>query len=217
MNIFSDKLNLHCRIGREMKMKKKTNKKGFTLIELLAVIVILGVIMLIAIPSINAVLTSARKSSFASTAKQYINAARNLTYSGDVQTYANPAYVTVVSVGAIELENNPDPMNAQSPFGSVWDVTSAYTRAYVVIHNDGDAANPVYGYYFIGSDRAGNCIGNLTAENDIDKDNVTNGCSITQITTTTETLPYVVGSNNSPSLQIPTGEGDETVSTVVLQ
>ena len=35
--------------------------KGFTLIELLAVIVILGVIMLIAIPSVTGYITSSRK------------------------------------------------------------------------------------------------------------------------------------------------------------
>ena len=37
------------------------NKKGFTLIELLAVIVILGIILVIAIPSISAAILNSRK------------------------------------------------------------------------------------------------------------------------------------------------------------
>ena len=39
---------------------KKTNKKGITLIELLAVIVILGVIMAIAIPSMTGYIANSK-------------------------------------------------------------------------------------------------------------------------------------------------------------
>ncbi len=192
---------------------KQVNKKGFTLIELLAVIVILGVIMLIAIPSINAVLTSARKSSFASTAKQYINAARNLALAGDVQIYADPSLATVVSLGAIELENNPNPMRAQSPFGVVWQMNDTSTSAYVVIRNTRTAADPRYTYYFAGTDLSGNCIP-LTEENSIDQDDVSNGCSITSITSSVTTLK--IGESTVNLTYTPTGES-EAVSTVVYQ
>lgn len=40
---------------------KKLNKKGFTLVELLAVIVILGVILVFAVPNINNLLVVSRK------------------------------------------------------------------------------------------------------------------------------------------------------------
>ena len=41
-------------------LMRNINKKGFTLIELLAVIVIMGILMAIAIPSINLVITNSR-------------------------------------------------------------------------------------------------------------------------------------------------------------
>ena len=55
----------------------KLNRKGFTLIELLAVITILGILMLILIPSVSRIIENSRKNTFLSTAKNYANAVRD--------------------------------------------------------------------------------------------------------------------------------------------
>ena len=60
------------------------SKKGFTLVELLAVIVILGVIMIIAIPSVLNTLESSRKSTFSLYAKKVVVAAEKTNYQEEL-------------------------------------------------------------------------------------------------------------------------------------
>lgn len=52
------------------------NKKGFTLVELLAVIVVLAIIMIIAVPSVLNSMTDARRNSFAVYGEKLINSAQ---------------------------------------------------------------------------------------------------------------------------------------------
>ena len=54
------------------------NNKGFTLVELLAVIVIMGILMMVAIPSVTRTIENSRKDTFVDIAKSYANAARNM-------------------------------------------------------------------------------------------------------------------------------------------
>lgn len=56
---------------------KKMNNKGFTLIELLAVITIMGILMMVAIPSVSRTIENSRRDTFADIAHEYINAVRN--------------------------------------------------------------------------------------------------------------------------------------------
>ena len=53
------------------------NKRGFTLIELLAVIIILGILMVIAIPSVTSYISYTRNKAYLISIKQYANACKN--------------------------------------------------------------------------------------------------------------------------------------------
>lgn len=58
------------------RLSKEENQKGFTLIELLAVIVILGIIAVIAIPMIGGIINKSKTDADLATARQLYDASR---------------------------------------------------------------------------------------------------------------------------------------------
>lgn len=115
---------------------KKLNKKGFTLIELLAVIIILGVLLLIAVPSVSKYITDSRMKTYRNNLSNFVSAVTNEVNAMEI----NGAYsfksneVLVVPFNKIELEKGS---NTQSPFGN-YDTNYSYvlvTRKYTVNNN----------------------------------------------------------------------------------
>ncbi len=125
------------------------NKRGFTLIELLAVIIILGVIMLIAIPSVTKQITNSRKKAYVNTAKEVVNGARTKVNEGDLEMYDTDT-TYYIPVEAVPTENS-----LQSPYGE-------FTEAYVGVIYTGSG----YKYYWISTDKTGQGIKDIT---DVDK------------------------------------------------
>ena len=64
---------------------KKLNGKGFTLIELLAVITIMGILMLVAIPAVSRTIENSRRDTFADVAKEYVNTVRNAVLADELK------------------------------------------------------------------------------------------------------------------------------------
>ena len=109
------------------------NKKGFTLIELLAVIIILGILMIIAIPSVTTYISNSRKSAYIDTAKNIISSARNLVNSGKYEMF-NRDVTYYIPVSCLPSENG-----TRTPYGE-------FSIAYVVVTYDGEG----YNYYLSG-------------------------------------------------------------------
>ena len=65
--------------------KMNINSKGFTLIELLAVITILGILMMVAIPNVTRTIENSRRDTFADVAQSYINSVRNSVLANELK------------------------------------------------------------------------------------------------------------------------------------
>lgn len=128
------------------------NKKGFTLIELLAVIIILGVLMIIAIPSVTTYIQNSRKSAYVDTSAAYVEAVRTKVNEGKDFRLFSTVTLYLIPVGdkliggtegghsCVSVESG-----GQSPFSDTWDY------AYVGVTYDGKG----YNYYYVGQDGAG--------------------------------------------------------------
>ena len=77
--------------------KRLKNEKGLTLVELLAVIVILGIISAIAVPSIGGIITTSKVNALKADGQMVLNAA-NLYFVGQTNTATAPTTETVTIV-----------------------------------------------------------------------------------------------------------------------
>ena len=142
------------------------NKKGFTLIELLAVIIILGVLMIIAVPSVTKYINDSRKNGYVSTAKNIAGGVRNLINSGSLDlTDKNTTYY--VDAECVKLDNG-----YKSPYGE-------FLKAYVVV----TAAYDNYEYYWTSVDSTGTGVKRLININKLDTDNIETNINSSDITT----------------------------------
>ena len=135
------------------------NKKGFTLIELLAVIIILGILMIIAIPSVTKYINDSRKNTYIDTAKELIGAARNLVNDGKLEMYDTDA-TYYIDIACLKAENGG---KAVSPYGDF-----VKEKAYVVVTFDGKG----YEYFWTSIDDSGQGIKKLIKYDKLDTDDI---------------------------------------------
>lgn len=126
------------------------NQKGLTLVELLAVIVILGILAAIAVPSIGGIIDNSKKDAHIANAKQMVSAARMAVAGGESFETVNTdkkgyTLKSLIDNGYIEPFNDPDTGNAQ--------LTTNMQRSYVQITENTSNGNMTYSVYLLGEER----------------------------------------------------------------
>lgn len=91
------------------------NKKGFTLIEMIAVIVIIGVLLLIAIPSVSSIIFSSRDNGYANNIDAYFSEVNTLYKSKKFGPLLEEKQIMLVPIKDIEFEKND---TKASPYGA---------------------------------------------------------------------------------------------------
>ncbi len=145
---------------------KSKHKKAFTLIELLAVIIVLGIILLVAIPSVTQYINDTRKKAYIDTAKQYVKGATNLVNNGSLDTFDTDT-TYYIPISCIKLETG-----GESPYGK-------FNPAYVVVTYDNDS----FDYYWTSTDETLMGIDTITLSKDLHIDNIKSGIKRASIST----------------------------------
>ena len=114
------------------------DKNGFTLIELLAVIIILGILMIIAIPSVTNYIQNSRKEAYVKTSQNMVKMMTN-----EINTGKYPVYDTDITyyfpASCLKTETG-----GESPYGD-------WKERYVAVTYDGTS----FDYYWTSLDEAG--------------------------------------------------------------
>ncbi|GGD03506.1 prepilin-type N-terminal cleavage/methylation domain-containing protein [Pontibacillus salipaludis] len=149
------------------KFRQLMNKdeKGFTLVELLAVIVILGIIAAIAIPSIANVVENGKKDSVLRTAEQAVESYR-LMYTAEPSNEVFTDATNGMDVSLSELSSNGYLENTNDFSGTV---TSSKDDAGKVTYNV-NITNGEYKLNTIDGDNSGEDMDSATREH-VDEDN----------------------------------------------
>ena len=141
--------------------------KGFTLIELLAVIIILGLLMLVAIPSVTAYIDNSRKEGYVTTAKELVKGATNLVNTGDLDMFDTDTTYYIPST-CIEVETG-----GSSPYGK-------FAPAYIVVTYDNDS----YNYFWLSRDTASMGVKFITPSNELNAEHIISDIKSSDVTPT---------------------------------
>lgn len=126
------------------KRKYRNNFNGFTLIEMLAVVVILGVLLLVAVPAVSKYIYKSRKDTYISSVKSMINSVSVAMTSQEMPYDIDEDEAMIIPFSEIKMEKMEQ--TKKSPFAK-W----VQDRSFVMVLYDGNT----YNYYVSALDEEG--------------------------------------------------------------
>ena len=144
-------------------LKQVKNAKGFTLVELLAVIVILGIIAAIAVPSVSGVIAKSKKDATVSNAEQLIEGARLLVTTDNVDV-SDGVDINVYSKGENQYGLEEEGFIED---GLVDTAGEPYKDASHVHIEEDDNGKVIYSVYLLGSKYQIGTSGSLVAREEL--------------------------------------------------
>lgn len=141
------------------------NKKGFTLIEVLATVIILGVILLVAVPSVTKYIEHSRRNTYVSALKRIVNA---VATSVNANEYPNIDKGEALIVPFVYANLEEEVAKNNSPYGKY-----VIDRSYVVVIFTGR----VYEYYVVALDERGYGVPFINSD-DLTNSSITNDTSV---------------------------------------
>ena len=157
--------------------KSVKNNKGFTLIELLAVIVIMGVLMMVALPQVTKYIENSKKDAYAETAKSYINAVRYALLNDELSKSLPDTNGGSISIKLNEVTVESGGEN--SPYSRLIDKDHSCVKVTNTTKSDSTDSTTnddvTYKYEIYIRDKDSNGTNNFTKENELKRGKFTKG------------------------------------------